>query len=145
MPQLNRLKRPPFDSWPLRIELLFPHGLFGFEAYTRYKLTGDQKKAPFLRLESLENSSLLFYVIDPFPHCPSYEPALTRVDLKDVGVIHEANLILLTIVDANRRYPTMNLSAPLLIHLSKKIGKQLLTHHDAQYPLDHPKNGSSRW
>lgn len=136
MPQLNRLKRPPFDSWPLQVELLFPHGLFGFEAYTHYKLTGHAKEAPFLKLESLENPCLSFYVIDPFPHCPSYEPTLTRVDLKDVGVMHEANLIVLTIVDTNRKCPTLNLGAPLLIHLSKKLGKQLLTHHNAEYPLE---------
>lgn len=136
MPQLNRLKRPPFDSWPLQIELLFRHGLFGFEAYTYYKLTGQGLEAPLLKLESLDNPSVSFYVTDPFLYCSSYEPSLTRADLKDVGVIHDANLIILTIVNTNKRQPTMNLGAPLLIHLYKKLGKQILTHHDSEYPLE---------
>ena len=134
MPQLNRLKKHSFNSLPLEVELLFLHGLFGFEAYSHYKLTGSAQE-PLLKLEFLENSCLTFYVIDPFLHCPSYEPTLTRADLKDVGVIRDANLILLTIVDTNRRCPTMNLCAPLLIHLSKKLGKQLLIQHEAEYPL----------
>lgn len=136
MPQLNRLKRLPCDSWPLIAELLFPYGLFGFEAYTRYRLIGHQKEKPLLRFESIDNRALSFYVIDPFIPCSSYEPTLSPTDLKDVGVNHEAKLILLSIIDTNRHPYTMNLSAPLLIHWSKKLGKQILIHHNAEYPLD---------
>jgi flagellar assembly factor FliW len=135
LPQLNRLKRPPFDEWPFEEKIKFPKGLFGFESYKNYRLVGNKKEIPLLRLESIDNSTLAFYVIDPFTYCPFYEPTLTHTDLKDVGVIQEAKLILLAIVDINSHLHTMNLGAPLLIHWSKKLGKQLLMDQDPEFPL----------
>jgi flagellar assembly factor FliW len=135
LPQLNRLKRPPIDSWPFEAEIYFPKGLFGFETYQHYRLVGHQKESPLLRIHAQEHQSLSFYVVDPFLHCPSYTPPLTQTDLKDLEVVYEAKLIMLAIVDSNRRPSTMNLSAPLLINWLKKRGKQLLIPHDSEYPL----------
>ncbi len=136
MPQLNRLKRPPVDNWPFERELLFPKGLFGFEKYTHYRLIGHEREVPFLRLESVENPNLSFFVADPFLYYPSYEPTLTHNDLKDVGILNEGKLLLFAIVDRDRRPQTMNLGAPLLIHWHKKLGKQLLFPENSEFPLD---------
>jgi flagellar assembly factor FliW len=135
---LNRLKRPPVDTWPFHTELVFPQGLFGFERYTRYALIGHQKEVPFLRLEASQNRSLSFYVIDPFLHAPDYFPSIARADLEDVGVLYEAKLILFAIVNTKEHPFTMNLAAPLLIHWFKKLGKQLLMHANTEYPISYP-------
>jgi flagellar assembly factor FliW len=136
LPRPNRLKRPPIDTWPFQTELLFPEGLFGFERYTRYLLIGHKQEIPFLRFEALENRALAFYVIDPFLAYPDYTPSLSQADLEDVGVLHEAKLIVLAIVYTKERPFTMNLSAPLLIHWSKRLGKQLLLQNDPEYPIE---------
>jgi len=136
IPRLNRLKRPSTDTWPYQTEILFPQGLLGFEHYTRYKLIGYKHEIPFLRLEALENHKLTFYVIDPFLEHPNYTPTLTQIDLREVGVVYEAKLILLAIVNTNERPFVMNLAAPLLIHWSKRQGKQLLIHDEPDYPIE---------
>lgn len=135
LPRLNRLKHPSVAVWPFKAELVFPQGLFGFESYKKYWLIGHQKEVPYLRLEAQENDLISFVVIDPFLILPEYEPTLSQKDIQDVGVLHEAKLILLAIVNTKDRPFTMNLAAPLLIHWHKRKGKQLLLHHESNFPI----------
>ena len=134
--RLNRFKRNRLDDTsPFQIGLVFPAGLFGFEHYIRYWLIGHQKEVPFLRVEAQENSTFFFYAIDPFLGCPDYTPSLNRQDLQEMGVVNEANLIMLALVNVNERPFTMNLAAPLIIHWPKKLGKQLLMNDNPEFPL----------
>lgn len=133
--RFNRLKRQFIKTSPFQAEVLFVRGLFGFEKYTRYFLKEHQQESPFLRLESIENRELFFYVTDPFLECPNYTPSFLQKDLQEVGVNYEAKLILLAIVYTKSRPFTLNLAAPLLIHWSKRIGKQILIDNNPEFPL----------
>jgi len=134
--RLNRFKRPIFDTWPFEVSLTFPKGLLGFETLTRFALVGHKNESPYLRLESEENEAISFVVIDPFPINPYYEPVITQKDIKDIGVVGEAKLIILTIVNPKERPFTMNLEAPLLIYWHKRRGKQILFPDDSAFPID---------
>ncbi|MCH9626847.1 MAG: Flagellar assembly factor FliW [Chlamydiales bacterium] len=134
--RLNRFRRSTFDTWPFKETLVFPLGLLGFEAYTRYDLIGHKGEAPFLRLESKENAAIAFTLMDPFPVVPDYEPLITKRDLQDLSVTGEAKLILLTIVDSLECPSTVNLELPLLIHWHKRRGKQLQFPNNSAHPID---------
>lgn len=134
--RLNRFKRSPIDSWPFEALLNFPLGLHGFESHTRFVLIGEKEEIPYLRLVSEEDRALSFFVVDPFPIFPTYEPVITKPDILDIGVTGEAKLILLAIVNKHERPYTMNLGAPLLIYWQKRRGKQLLFPADSSYPVD---------
>ena len=134
--RLNRFKRPSFDTWPFQVPLTFPEGLLGFESLTHFSLVGHKNVTPYLRLESEENEVISFVVIDPFPINPYYEPVITQKDIRDIGVIGEAKLILFTIVNIKERPYTMNLEAPLLIYWHKRRGKQLLFPADPTFAID---------
>lgn len=129
--RLNRFKQ----NWPFEEHLFFPHGLLGFPTLTRFTLLGEQEERPYFRLNAQTNHSVSFALRDPFPLFPDYKPTITKKDLDDLEVEDQGELILLVIVNMKEQPPTMNLQAPLLIHWSRKRGKQLLFPGDPEFSL----------
>ena len=52
--------------------LEFPEGLFGFEGCTEFVIF-DAEYKPFIWLQSTQDKSLAFLVVDPFLICSDYE------------------------------------------------------------------------
>src|SRR5574344_1939595 len=52
--------------------ITIPSGLFGFEEYTDFALI-DSEYAPLIWLQSRQDASLAFLLIDPFIICEDYE------------------------------------------------------------------------
>jgi flagellar assembly factor FliW len=132
--KLKRFKLPPLS--PFKEKLHFHHGLFGLEHCPKYVLIGESN-CSFFRLEVEGNPSLAFHLMDPFVACPDYAPLITARDLLDLHLPkQEAKLILFTIVNTQETPYTINLAAPLLVHWSKRIGKQLLMPANSAHPLN---------
>jgi flagellar assembly factor FliW len=107
--------------------LFFHRGLPGFHDYNRFVLL-SVVDMPFSYLQSLDNESLAFVVADPFSFYPSYEFDLSDSDLEELQVKTSEDLQvygIITLTD-NVDMATMNLVAPVVLNVEKKLGKQII-------------------
>lgn len=92
-------------------------GLFGFEAYKKFALI-DSEYAPFIWLQSIEEQSLAFLIVDPFLVCADYEADIDDETLKKLGVETPEDILLMVIITipADNSGVTANLAGPLVIN-----------------------------
>ncbi len=97
--------------------ITIPAGLFGFEEYTDYVLI-DSEYEPLIWLQSLQEKSLAFLLIDPFIICKDYEADIDDKELLKIGLHDPADVWVLTIVTVpgDGKPVTANLQGPLVIN-----------------------------
>ena len=98
-------------------KLYFPNGLFGFEEYTDFELF-ESEYEPFMWLQSVQNSSLAFLVVDPFIICSEYELDVDDIMLSKIDVASASDVYVLAIVTvpSDGSPVTMNLQGPIVIN-----------------------------
>ena len=111
----------------------FPNGLLGFEDFRRFAFVRAGTDTAFW-LQSLDNSGLVFLLVDPFVHFANYVvdvPAADSHELgaKDAGDI--AVLVIVTLPQAGER-PTANLQGPIVLNPGMRRAKQIIC-RDADY------------
>lgn len=105
----------------------FHEGLPGFPDVHRFVLL-DIEDLPFRYLQSLDQQSLAFVVADPFAFFPKYSFDLSESDLDKLEADSPESLAVYGIVTLhdNVDLSTMNLVAPVVIHVEKKQGRQMI-------------------
>jgi len=121
--------------------ITFPEGLLGFPERRRYVFVDHQEESPFKWLQSLDDSSLSFVVINPLLFKPDYQ---ISIDKKALAVLRDSELphmAIWTLVSFSPDAPqesTTNLLGPLAVNHKTRLGKQLVldpTRYDLRYPL----------
>lgn len=108
--------------------LTFPQGLMGLPAMKRFLILEHKPGSPFRWLQSLDEPSMSLLVCDPWAYVADYAPQLCETDETDLALTDsEARMILATasIPPGKPEGMTLNLLGPLVINLSKRIGKQI--------------------
>lgn len=108
--------------------LTFPQGLMGLPAMKRFLILEHKPGSPFRWLQSLDEPSMSLLVCDPWAYVADYSPQLRETDETDLAMTDsEARMILATasIPPGKPEGMTLNLLGPLVINLSKRIGKQI--------------------
>ncbi len=95
----------------------FPAGLFGFEEYHKYALI-DSEYQPFMYLQSLDEPTLAFLLIDPFIIASDYELDIDDKALSEIGISSPEDVYVLSIVTipASGGPVTANLQGPVVIN-----------------------------
>lgn len=117
----------------------FPEGLLGFENYHEFALIEENEDSPFKWLQSLEEQSLAFIVIQPEIFMDEYKPLIPDDELAELGIDSVDNSLKLVIVTIPRENPqemTANLQGPIIINKKKRSGKQLISRDD-RHPVRH--------
>ncbi len=109
--------------------ITFPNGLVGFESSKRYMLVHEQEKndAASFTLQSIDQPTLAFQIIDPTAVGFNYELALTDAEtelLQNPAAEDVAVMIILFKPDVGKADIKPNLRAPLLINTRAKLGLQ---------------------
>lgn len=120
----------------------FTDGLLGFHEYKEFALLDESEEHPFKWLQSMEESSLAFVVIQPelFMKEP-FRPEISRSDLEllQVDSVEECLiLVIVTIPEKNPEKMTANLQGPILINKKEKNGRQVISTNDShilRYPI----------
>lgn len=113
--------------------IYFPEGIPGFETSKKYVLIGnDGEETVFFWLQSVDMPDLCFVVTDPFMVYDGYG---VDVDDDDVALlkITDANKVLslaIVIIPEDINEIRVNLKAPILINVDKKLGKQVIQKND---------------
>lgn len=107
----------------------FPEGLIGFESCKRFFVFDLDDFGIFKWLQSLDDQSLGFIILDPKLVFKNYDPEFTPKDLEILEASNPGDLVLLSVVTLPEevRDMTVNLQAPLVINPSKRLGRQVIT------------------
>jgi flagellar assembly factor fliW len=108
-------------------KITMPEGFYGFEDYHEFALI-DSEQPPFYWVQSLEDKSLAFIVLDPFLFRPDYELEINDESLKPIGATNPENLLIFALVTipVNGTPITANLQGPLVINKANKKGMQVV-------------------
>ncbi|NLX64568.1 MAG: flagellar assembly protein FliW [Clostridiaceae bacterium] len=113
--------------------IYFPEGIPGFENSKRFALIGhDVKDSVFFWLQSVDMPELCFVVADPFMIYEGYTVDVEDEDVEALEITDPNKVITLTIViiPENINEVRVNLKAPILINVEKKLGKQIIQKND---------------
>jgi flagellar assembly factor FliW len=130
-----------FGSFDVRDEsiLTFPSGLFGFPEQQRYVILDHDSEAPFKWLQSVEEPTLAFVIMDPTLFHPGFHIDVPTDALGEIRAREREDLALVVILTIPSDDPgriTANLRGPLVISHTTKLGKQLVLSED--FPTRHP-------
>lgn len=117
--------------------LTFAGGLIGMEDCCRWVLLADAQNEALGWLQSLDRAEVALAVVSPRRFVPDYCVRVSRRDIEPLGLKRSEDAQVLVIVNQSGGRLTLNLKAPLVIHLEARRGRQLVARddHAAQYPL----------
>jgi len=115
-----------------------PRGPIGFEQYTSFVLVEHRPDTDFSWLQSTEESSLAFVVVDPSKFYADYEVEVSDADAEKLNLKSASDasvLVVLTVLSGSQI--TANLAAPIVINMKEMLGMQVIL-QDNRYPIKHP-------
>jgi flagellar assembly factor FliW len=127
----------------------FPKGIPGFEDEKEFivVLTGDIE-FPFSYLQSVKSNDLAFIVTDPFLFLTEYDFELSDEDADYIGItnveqVDDIAIYSIVTIPEDVDQTTINISAPIVINLREKLGKQVLLkeYDEMKHPLFKQKSG----
>jgi flagellar assembly factor FliW len=118
-------------------EITFSQGLLGFAAYKQYVLL-DAERQPFYWLQSVEEESIAFIVINPFLFRPDYEVDIDNEELLEIGLSDPSKALILAIltIPPEGGLMTANLQGPLVINRDTRFGMQAVL-SDPRWKIKH--------
>ncbi|MDS1029509.1 flagellar assembly protein FliW [Bacillota bacterium LX-D] len=114
---------------PQEVTFSLPQGLLGFEEFRDFALLPIPENPYFYWLQSIENSSLTFLLVDPFVFFPKYTVDLGDELLDNLKITKQAEAAVFTIVTIPKEgieKATTNLIGPVVFNLQAKIGRQII-------------------
>lgn len=126
-----------------KVELLetdvveFPAGLIGMEDCRRWVLLADAENSALGWLQSIDRADLAVAVVSPRRFVSGYQARVSRRDLHGLHFTAPADAQVLVIVGKDDHGLTVNLKAPLVIHLQSRRARQIvvLDDYSMRYPL----------
>lgn len=115
--------------------ITFTSGIMGFEEYSKYTLIYDSEKSKssIMWLQSLDEPTLAFTVIDPMKIVEGYNPVVEDELLTPLGEVKgEEDYFLLSVltVPSDITKMTANLKAPIVINTNTNKACQLIVNND---------------
>ena len=118
----------------------FDSGVLGFEDYKDYTILYDNEKEKsfFSWLQSTEESSLAFPIVNPFNVVESYNPQINDDMLESIGGISDEDTVvfLMATIPEDVKQASVNMKAPLIINASSRKGVQVIA-EGQEYEIKH--------
>lgn len=113
--------------------ITFSQGLFGFEGYRQFVVLSTDEASPFRWLQSLEEPSLAFVVIEPRHFMPSYAPTISDIDAQALGLDADTaclTFVVVTIPQGKPEEMTANLMGPIIVNPETRMARQVIVEDD---------------
>jgi flagellar assembly factor FliW len=107
--------------------LLFPHGVIAFEECQHWVLLADDANESLGWLQSVTHEHVALPVVSPRRLVPEYQVHLNRGQLLPLGLSQFDQAYVLVVVSRSDGDLTLNLKAPLVINLDRRLGRQVIT------------------
>jgi flagellar assembly factor FliW len=116
----------------------FPAGLLGLESCREWVLLADVENDALAWLQSVERPEVAVAVVNPRRFVPEYQIRVVRRDLTALELDDPRRAQVLAILGKTEHTITLNLRAPLVINLEKRLGRQVvaINDHPVQYELE---------
>lgn len=117
--------------------LFFREGLIGFESCRHWVLLADGQNAAVGWLQSMQKSNIALPVISPRRFVSDYQVRLEPKEIERIQLASVEQAYVLGVVGRDEDVLTLNLRAPVVINLDRRIGCQIVTVDDqpTQYEL----------
>lgn len=118
----------------------FPNGLPGFRDEKEFILFPLDAELPLMILQSVNDAEIGFILAYPFAFKTDYAFDISEEDKEELDIHEEQDVATYSIVTMKENFAdsTLNLLAPVIININKKLGKQIVLLDNAQYPLRYP-------
>ena len=124
--QINTSRFGPIEIEPEDI-LLFSRGLFAFENHRHWILLTDGCNDALARLQSLNDPEVALPMVSPRKFVPAYQVHILRSQLTPLELAALDQAFVLNVLSQNAGELTVNLKAPVIINLDRRIGRQIVT------------------
>jgi flagellar assembly factor FliW len=117
--------------------ITLPAGLVGLENSREWVLLADTHNSCLAWFQSITRPELALAVVSPRRFVPKFQLRVARSELTPLELNHLKDARVLVIVGRSERSITLNLKAPLVINLQRRIGRQVINRGDVplQYEL----------
>jgi flagellar assembly factor FliW len=115
--------------------LLFSRGLFAFEDHRHWVLLADGGERPVAWLQSLRDPEVALPLVSPRLFVPGYRVSIGRNQLTPLELAALDQAFVLNVLNRNQGRLTINLKAPLIINLDRRIGRQVVTNDEQPLQL----------
>lgn len=111
--------------------LTFVDGLIGMEDCQRWVLLGDSENPALGWLQSLERPEVALGVVSPRRFVPDYQVRVAKREIAPLGLDNPNDAQVLVIIsNLGGGSLSVNLKAPLVIHLAERVGRQIVARDD---------------
>jgi flagellar assembly factor FliW len=107
--------------------LLFSRGLFAFENHHHWVLLADADNDSVAWLQSLSDAEVALPLVSPRRFVPGYRVCISRSQLTPLELAALDQAFVLNVINRNHGELTINLKAPVVINLDRRIGRQVVT------------------
>lgn len=116
--------------------ITFTGGLFGLEDCRHWVLLADAQNDALGWLQSVSKPDVALGVVSPRRFVPEYQLRVSRSDLAPLDLHDVAAAQVLAIVGKSEQGITLNLKAPLVINVDRRLGRQVVS--SVEQPLQFP-------
>jgi len=108
------------------INLVIP--LYGFDRLKVFILLKNTKIFPLAWFQSVEKPEISFMMVDLKAYFSGYNPEVRKMDLRSLGAQCNDDIVIygIVVVKSPKEKSTVNLKAPVIINLQKRLAKQLI-------------------
>lgn len=127
--------------------LYFPNGLFGFEHEKNFILIHfEDDDDTLLCMQSLQEESLAFILMNPFHLLPGYSPELTEEDMAALSLSDNSAMsyYVICVIHDHAGDSTVNLKCPVAINPKNRIARQVILDNSSYFFRHTLKELSSR-
>jgi len=110
--------------------LTFVDGLIGMEDCQRWVLLADAENSALAWLQSLDRAEVALGVVSPRRFVPDYQVRVAKREIAPLGLDNPSDAQVLAIISNVGGTLSLNLKAPLVVHLASRIGRQIVARDD---------------
>lgn len=119
--------------------IIFKKGIMGLENLKKFIIADIKENPVFKILQSIEDEAVGLIIISPFEVKNNYEVELKENLTENLSISSQKEVILYNTVTVNSDVHkiTVNLKAPIVINMDKKLGEQIIIDKE-EYKIKHP-------
>ncbi len=107
--------------------LFFRGGILGFEDCQHWVILADAANPAVAWMQSLQRPEIALPVVSPRRFVPDYQIQLEASDIDPLHLNSIEQAQVLGVVSRDKDVLTLNLRAPLIINLERRLGSQVIT------------------